>query len=232
MGLLEIASATMRNGERQVEIAAQNAANIETPGYKAKVAFNEFVDAAINGRQRSSSPRSTVHITLSQGTISHTGEMLDIAIDGPGFFLVRSGEQYTLTRAGKFGITSDGALADPQGRILQLASGGDATTSTYTLEILADGTMLDGASIMGAIGLFDAPRDALDRTLSQEELSVLKQDDRSEIRQAMLERSNVVLSNEMVELMKAQRQVESGAQLIGTYDQLLDRAITTFGRSS
>ncbi len=232
MGLLEVAAATMKNGERQMEVAAQNATNAETPGYKAQVAFNELRDEAVSVDQRPSAPKTAVHTAFAQGTIFPTGNTLDLAINGSGFFLVRNGDQYALTRAGSFGITSDGTLADPQGRTLQLVTGGDATTSTYALEVLADGTMLDGTSIMGTIGLFEAPHDELDRSLSQTEMEALEQADGSEIQQAMLERSNVMLSNEMVELMKAQRQVESGAQLIRTYDQLLDRAINTFGRSS
>jgi hypothetical protein len=52
----------------------------------------------------------------------------------------------------------------------------------------------------------------------------------SELRQGMLERSNVTLSDEMVEMMRAQRQVESGAQLVRAFDRLLNQAVSTFSR--
>ena len=232
MGLLEIASATMRNGERRVEIAAQNAVNTETPGYKAQVAFNEISTDSATSDLQVEPPRTQVQHRTNQGAIFDTGEALDFAVDGTGFFLVREGEGFSLTRSGKFGIDAQGALVDAQGRVLQLASGGDALTSTYGLEVLADGTMLDGSAVIGTIGLFEPGPSFTNQSLSADDLSTLDEAQDSEIRQAMLERSNVTLSDEMVELMQAQRQVESGAQLIRAYDTLLDRAINTFGRNS
>ena len=232
MGLLEIASATMRNGERRVEVAAQNAVNTETPGYKAQVAFSDFAVDQVQTDQRVDAPSTVIHQKTSQGAIFDTGETFDFAVDGAGFFLVRDGDQYSLTRSGKFGIGGDGVLVDAQNRALQLASGGDAVTSTYALEVLSDGTMLDGNSVVGTIGLFEANSNIANQRLAQDDVANLEEAQDSEIRQAMLERSNVTLSDEMVELMRAQRQVESGAQLIRAYDQLLERAINTFGRNS
>ncbi|WP_298303635.1 flagellar hook-basal body complex protein [uncultured Erythrobacter sp.] len=231
MGLLEIASATMRGGERRIEIAAQNTVNAETPGYKAQIAFSEVQAGEDASTSELNVPQTRSQQKATQGAIFDTGETLDLAVDGTGYFLVRDGDDYSLTRAGKFGIAADGALIDIQGRILQLASGGDATTSTYRMEVLPDGTMLDGTAVMGTIGLFEPSNPMLARSLSDSEIADLNEAQNSEIRQAMLERSNVTLSDEMVELMKAQRQVESGAQIIRAYDQLLDRAINTFGRS-
>lgn len=231
MGLLEIASATLRNGEQRVEIAAQNTVNAETPGYKAQVSFNEIQAEADGANEQMNAPQTRAGIKATQGAIFDTGEALDLAVDGTGYFLVRDGDSYSLTRAGKFGIAADGALADATGRILQLASGGDATTSTYAMSVQPDGTMLDGNSVMGNIGLFEMGQMRPGAVMDEVDIASLIPSETGEIRQAMLERSNVTLSDEMVELMKAQRQIESGAQIVRAYDQLLDRAINTFGRS-
>ncbi|WCM29993.1 hypothetical protein NDN01_25485 [Sphingomonas sp. QA11] len=51
------------------------------------------------------------------------------------------------------------------------------------------------------------------------------------VRQGMTEASNVSVGDEMVTMMAALRQAESGARLVQTYDDLLGRAITTFGQS-
>ena len=201
MGLLEIASATMRGGERRVEIAAQNTVNAETPGYKAQVAFNEIQAEANSSNADANVPSTRADYKITQGAIFDTGETLDLAIDGTGFFLVRNGDNFNLTRSGKFGIAADGALVDAQGRILQLATGGDATTSTYAVEILPDGTMLDGTAVMGTIGLFEPSQSNIGRSLSADDIAQLSDADNGEIRQAMLERSNVTLSDEMVESM-------------------------------
>ncbi|MEL6830406.1 MAG: flagellar hook-basal body complex protein [Pseudomonadota bacterium] len=231
MGLLEIASTTMRGGEQRIEIAAQNTVNAETPGYKAQIAFSEVQMEANSSTLDQNIPKTRFEHRTAQGAIFDTGEALDLAVDGAGYFLVREGDNFGLTRAGKFGISADGALIDASGRILQLASGGDATTSTYAVEILPDGTMLDGQSVMGTIGLFKPSGININQMLNAAQVADLGEAENGEIRQAMLERSNVTLSDEMIELMKAQRQVESGAQIIRAYDELLDRAINTFGRS-
>lgn len=233
MSLFEIAAAVMRGGERRVEIAAQNTVNAETPGYKAQIAFNEITAADRSSGAAQNVPRVAFESNMAQGAIFDTGETLDLAIDGQGYFLMRDGDDFSLSRAGKFGIAADGALVDASGRVLQLISGGDATTSTYAVKVLPDGTMLDGNSVMGTIGLFEPAGDELgplNTTLTADQVADLNEGENGEVRQAMLERSNVTLSNEMVELMKAQRQIESGAQIIRAYDQLLDRAINTFGR--
>lgn len=236
MGLFELASATLRGGERRVEIAAQNAVNTETPGYKAQIAFAQVqstLEPAKAGQTATPAiPMVSTHQTDVQAPISDTGNTLDLAINGTGYFLLRDGQEYTLTRNGQFGLDAAGALVDARGRILQLANGGDATTSNYQIEVLADGTMLDGSAPIGSIGIFEAGEAWSGQELSEAEIDELTPPDTSELRQGMLERSNVTLSDQMVELMQAQRQVESGAQLIRAYDQLLDRAISTFSGSS
>ena len=232
MSLFELAAATLRSGEQRVEIAAQNTVNAETPGYQAKVAFDELRNegSQVDGAVRA--PETIVEQLRTQGALFETGQNLDLAINGPGYFIARDGDRFSLIRGGKFGINGDGAVIDAQGRALQLISGGDAITSTYALEILPDGTMLDAGVPIGTLGLFEARGRDTSETFSEDKFGDFERSRSSEVRQAMLERSNVTLSDEMVELMRAQRQIESGAQLIRAYDQLLGRAISTFERSA
>jgi len=75
------------------------------------------------------------------------------------------------------------------------------------------------ASGLQAIGgsLFKAPEMAMQESTS------------AGIRQGMLESSNVSLGDEMVTMMTAMREAEGGSRLIQTYDDLIERAVTTFG---
>lgn len=119
--------------------------------------------------------------------------------------------------------------------VLQLAGGGDATIEGEEIEILSDGMILDSGTPAGAIGVFAAPQDASalsagGRTPVVGE-PVAVGDTEFEIRQGMLESSNVVLSDEMVALMANVRQAEGAAQLVRAYDQLIGQAITTFARA-
>jgi len=232
MGLLELATATMRGAEQRVEIAAHNAVNAGTPGYKSKVAFSELETASAMAGAVQGAPTTKVEQSALQGALLNTGENLDLAINGPGNFLVRDGDTYDLVRTGNFGINGEGAMIDSQGRVLQLETGGDAIVNSYAIEVLENGTMLSGDVPIGKIALFDIPQNGDRMHLSADAAAQLEAAQTSEIHQAMLEGSNVTLSDEMVELMRAQRQVETGAQLIRAYDQVLSRAVSTFDRSA
>ena len=230
MSLFELGAVALRDGERRVEIAATNAVNADTPGFKAQSSFNEASSIEEDTTSPLLKPQIHTRRLDTQGSLFDSNSPLDFAISGPGYFLVRNGSAFELSRGGQFGISAAGAIVDPQGRILQLATGGDATTSTFKLEVLTDGTMLDEGSPIGTLALFE-PGNALGLSLTSEEIAGLEASQSSEVRQSMLERSNVTLSDEMVEMMRAQRQVESGAQLLRAYDQLLSSAATTFGRN-
>lgn len=172
---------------------------------------------------------------ISQGNLKQTSGPLDMAISGEGYFLVRQGDEYLLTRAGKFSRGPDGLLQNAEGLILQFAGGADAAAESDAIEILTDGTLLDGGTPAGKIGVYASPSgNAKGRTggmLSVASPPEEMDDSAFEIRQGMLESSNVVLSDEMVALMANTRQAEGAAQLVRLYDQLVGQAITTFARA-
>lgn len=159
-----------------------------------------------------------------------TGNLLDLAINGPAYLLVRDGDHYALTRGGQFATGSDGRLIDALGRFLQQAGGGDLELAASDPEILADGTVLADGVPIGTVALYRAGKDDIGASMPLGHIAMLEEDLDSELRQGMIERSNVVLSDEMVELMRTQRQVEGGAQLVRAYDQLMSQAISTFSR--
>lgn len=230
MSLFELGAVALREGEKRVEIASRNAVNTDTPGYKAQSAFAEASPVSSETNPSLLKPQTKSQRLDTQGQLFDSNSPLDFAIFGSGYFLVRNGSAFELSRGGQFGISATGAIIDPQGRILQLVTGGDATTSTFKLEVLTDGTMLDAGAPIGTLALYE-PGGAVGTSLSGEQVAGLEASQSSEVRQSMLERSNVTLSDEMVEMMRAQRQVESGAQLLRAYDQLLTSAATTFGRN-
>lgn len=232
MSLLETAAATLIGGERRIETSARNVTNVNTPGFKREVAFTELLSSPEIAGQVPAQRLNTNSVrNSSQSPLMDTGNALDLAVDGPGFLLVRSGNQYLLTRGGQFSVGPEGTLTDALGRIVQQSAGGDLNIDAANPQILADGTVLDGGVPIGAITLYAAPGDGADLAMSEVQAAALKQDSDSELRQGMLESSNVVLSDEMIELMRAQRQVESGAQLVRAYDRLMNQAISTFSRS-
>lgn len=231
--LIDAAASILTNTEKKLENISNNISNTSTPGFKR--IFSTFVVDSKTNRNEEIAPVQIFGSDISQGTLKQTGSMLDIAISGDGYFMVRRGDEYFLTRSGKFFRGSEGALQNAEGLVLQFAGGADAAAESDAVEILTDGTLLDRGAPAGKIGIYAAPVNATSNKSggmfriagAPEEMD----DNGFEIRQGMLEASNVVLSDEMVALMANTRQAEGAAQLVRLYDQLVGQAITTFARA-
>jgi len=159
-----------------------------------------------------------------------------MAISGPGFFRVRNESGIFYTREGHFQLKADGTVTTPNGFVLQQADGNDLILDGTDVEILPDGMVMDDGRPVGQIGVF-APTEAVRMTPIAG--SLFTADERGmeasrggQLRQGMVEGSNVDLGEEMVTMMTAVRDAESGARLIQVYDDLIGRAITTFGQGA
>ncbi len=114
--------------QKMLDIAGNNLANINTTAFKAKtVNFAELMTETI---KKASQPTATVGGTnpqqmgggveiasispnMAQGNIVNTGNPLDLAIEGEGYFVVSDGSQDLYTRAGSFAVDANSALVDP-----------------------------------------------------------------------------------------------------------------------
>jgi flagellar basal-body rod protein FlgF len=233
MGLLGTAVSALSGAERRIEIAARNVANATTPGYKREIAFAEIVGVSAPDPSAGSSELRTDSVrNLDQAVLVESGSPLDLAIDGEGFVLVRQDERLFVSRGGQFRMAADGRVIDAEGRSLQQAGGGDLFVESGELVIHPDGTVMVDDVPMGAVGFFAAEAGA-DWFAGQplERAGLLEEAENAELRQGMIERSNVALSDEMVGLMQTQRMAEAAAQIIRTYDQLTASAAATFNRS-
>ncbi|WP_160325596.1 flagellar basal body rod C-terminal domain-containing protein [Pelagerythrobacter marensis] len=149
---------------------------------------------------------------------------------------MRDGESLIYSRGGSFVRGPDGTIADERGRVLQQAGGGDLVAAGEQVEIVSDGTVLANGMPVAAVGIFEtsAPGavEALGGSLYGVPLDAIIEAEVSSLRQGYLESANVVLSDELVAMMTASRQAESGARISQVYDQLIGQAITTFGRGT
>ena len=98
-----------------IAVVGDDIANSSTIGFKASRA--EFEDLIAGGQAAgqvvgSGSQLSSVAANYSQGTLEHTGNPLDLAIDGNGFFVVASGESRFYTRAGNFKTSAAGYIVN------------------------------------------------------------------------------------------------------------------------
>ena len=132
--------------ERELDVVANNVANINTTGYKADGSlFEEFLSSAARGTNASRvsfvQDRGTWH-DMSNGPIEHTGNPLDVAIGGKGFLVVQTprGERYT--RNGSLQISPAGELVTADGYQV-LGDGGPIKlqSTDRQVQISADGTI-------------------------------------------------------------------------------------------
>ena len=129
--------------QKMLDIAGNNLANVNTTAFKAKrITFSELLS---NNLKKASQPTETIGGTnpqqmgsgvgvanispnLNQGNIVSTGNPLDIAIEGEGYFVVSDGQADLYTRAGAFAVDSNSNLVDPStGNFVQrIGSTGEA----------------------------------------------------------------------------------------------------------
>lgn len=230
VGLIESAGAILSASERRLEVIAQNTANVATPGYQRRVSFETLV---ANRQSSSGLPFLSTVVDTRSGQLVSTGNPLDIAIAGEGTFIVRDGERLIASRGGSFRRDEDGRMIDSLGRALQQSGGGDVVVDSDVVSIGVDGTVLVGGQPTAKIGVFavdariiqSAEVDGLSHSAMDEEVAD------PQIRQAMVEQSNVVLGDEMVAMMATARSAEGGARIVHIYDELIGRVFTNLGQA-
>jgi len=114
--------------QKMLDIAGNNLANVNTTAFKAsRIIFSDLLSETI---KKASQPTTSTGGTnpqqmgsgvgvsgivpnMQQGNIVNTGNPLDMAMEGEGYFVLSDGEQYIYTRAGAFGVDQSANLVDP-----------------------------------------------------------------------------------------------------------------------
>lgn len=225
--------------ERRSEVAAQNISNATTPGYRRVLSFDSLIGTNTTRSLDEISPDRSIGtqttIDLTQGQLQTTGNQFDLALSGDGFFVVRSPEGEVLfTRAGQFQRDGEGHLVTGRGFVLQRAGGGDLTVDVGDVQILGDGTVIQGEDSAGRVGVVTVGDPTVlsytDNGLYTAPDSAVRPKHDVSITQGALEASNVSLGVEMISLMEAMRQAQAGQRVMQTYNDMLGHSITTFGQ--
>lgn len=158
-----IAVSRLAAAAREMDVIANNIANADTPGFKAE--RMQFADWMFRQSRVSAPPGgTTLHFVedraswhdLGPGALRKTGNPLDLALGGGGFFTVRTAQGLRLTRDGRFGLMPDGTIADASGNPLLDNSGQPIRIATGDsgIAVAADGTISTRESgIIGQIGV-------------------------------------------------------------------------------
>ena len=253
-GLYQSASGVIANSYRQ-DVVANNLANAETVGFKRDLPL--FQERLTEAQARRLSPSSTwsdprlerlggglfAHpnvVDTRQGELEPTGNPLDVAIQGDGFFAVKGqadGSETFLTRHGQFITDRDGhlILANSGGqRVLDVKGKPIRLDPTKPAAISGDGVVSQGSRPVTKIAVHTVENPGALRKHGGTLVSAAGQELRAapaaSLRAEFLERSNVDPTTELAELMETQRQLEANANMIKYQDQTLGRLVNEVGK--
>jgi flagellar basal-body rod protein FlgF len=220
---------------RELDIVANNIANIDTNGFKAdNASFSQYLmpgarDGQFSGKDRRVSfvEDRASWIDFSPGALQQTGNPLDVAIDGKGYFSVQTARGQRYTRNGSFAISAAGQLVTSEGDQV-LGSGGPITfqVTDHNVTISPTGiiTVRDGAGTTSAqrgqlqIVSFDQPgqlqKDGSSTFMAPPTVTANPAPAGTRVVQGSLEKSNVRAIAEMARMIQITRSYSDVAALL------------------
>lgn len=245
-GFYNLTSGMLSQG-RRLDVIANNMTNVATAGYKADrytdSTFEDVLISRVGNKEKNGSDEigtlsymlapSQMYTDHMQGSLEETGLTLDFAIEGDGYFAIESAEGRAYTRAGNFALDQEGYLCLPgQGRVLD-TSGAPIRLNTDKIAVNHLGEFYtEQGAYLGRLGVFSFA----DNTQLTKNAQGLwntgggATPSEATIHWKTLERSNVDLVQQMMEMMSSQRALQSAAQMSKMYDQIMTKATTELGR--
>ena len=226
--------------DRALDITANNLANLRTAGYKAeKVQFEQFVQRATSPLTPPNEMSSVVQVgtftDYRPGDFEHTGNPLDFAIQGDGFFAVQTAAGTRYTRAGSFQLDNTGQVVtrdglpvlDNGGSPIQVPSGG------RQIVVGGDGKVAVDGNVVGEIGVLEfADPQGLVREgsglYSASAAPVAAAD--STVIQGMIEAANVQPVLEITRMMDILRSFQAAQQAVDSQHELTMNAINKIAK--
>ncbi len=240
--------------QMSVDNTANNLANANTTGFKRnRVAFQDLLYQRVRaaGGEDGAAPPATLQMghgaiavatigTFTQGGLTETGNALDLAVNGSGFFAVQMPDgSRSYTRDGAFTLTAEGLMVTQSG--FALDPGIEVPPDALELQIQADGTvraLLPGESEPTELGQLELARfqnpaglRAMGGNLFNETeasgtpiVAQPGEDGVGTVQQGLLEASNVDVVQEMVDLISSQRAYELNSKMVQASEEMLQIA--------
>ncbi|ACL70408.1 flagellar basal-body rod protein FlgF [Halothermothrix orenii] len=239
------AASSMVTNQRKMKLVANNLANVNTAGYKRdegiQVSFPEvFISRLEKGQATPLGELGTGvkieedYTDFREGQMNHTGNPLDVAIDGNGFFVVETPRGRRYTRNGNFTVNEQGQIVTQQGYPVLGERGPLQTIRGRNISINTDGQLyldnLEGDRLLivdfeNRQGL----RKIGENLYVNEGIREIQASD-YQIKQGYLETSNVNIVKEMVRMIEVNRAFEVNQKVIKNADQTLSKAVNNVGK--
>ncbi len=251
---MQTAKQAMRFEQTRIDTMANNLANVSTAGFKqvlTRVAEESAAKAdgpVASGLSLGSGTRTSVTdnplamtraTDMRAGELTVTGRGTDVALSGPGFFVVQDQEGNEMyTRDGGFRLDDTGRLVTASGLSVQ-STAGPVNAAGGEIVIQTDGTVtVDGAArgrlrvvefeapetlMHDGNGMMAAPADQAPQDVPVDDVTVM---------QGYIEGSNVDPVRTLVDMIAAQRAFEVESKVLQSNDEMLSKSVNTLGRTS
>ncbi|HEX3517431.1 MAG TPA: flagellar hook-basal body protein [Solirubrobacteraceae bacterium] len=231
------AAAGMSAQEQQLDAIGNDLANVSTEGYKSeRIAFSDLLYNTVEQAGTSSSTGAGASAKFlghsrSEGSIKETGQPLDLAIEGEGYFQVTGpGGQPALTRNGAFSVDASGSLTTADGNRLSPPIKLPAGVLAHEVQIAPDGTVTAGTHKLGQIQLVTVTSPDHLRAEGASELVPTAESgaphaaSEAKVRQGALEQSNVDVAKAMAAMVSTQRNYQLASTAIQNESQMMSIA--------
>lgn len=245
----------MLTQQRNLNTVSNNMVNIQTPGYKSdKMVSSTFQEEMLYRTGRTDKSRYTelgitskirtaqrTYVNYEQGSFNPTGGIYDFALSGNGFFCIDTPDGVRYTRNGSFRVDEEGYLTlNNLGRVqgaggqpIQISNEDFTVTNGTIYGTDANGT----AGELGTLRVVDFEGEYQD-VLHKEDYGLYSTDAAPiEVMQGdtaviwkTLERSNADMVDEMTSMITSQRALQSAAQMLKMYDQVMNKSANDIGR--
>lgn len=253
---LHSAATGMLAEQTHIDVISHNIANVETTGFRRlhaefrDLVYTEMRSPGTRNAQGQVIPTgvmigsgtrlSSTEMSMTQGTLSPTGNPLDFAIEGNGFFQLRRPDGTTAyTRNGNFALDPEGRLVTAEG--MQVEPAITVPQGVTAVNVAADGTVtvtmpgsgetqevgrLELASFANATGLEPLGRNMYRATTASGPALTAQPGNEGlgTVAQGMLEGSNVEVVTEMIDLISSQRAYELNNRVVQAADEMLRKA--------
>jgi len=225
---LRTAAQALSYWERRQQVVAHNLANADTTGFKGERVFARLVADSILAAE--------ARTDLRPGVLKPTGAPLDLALEGAGFFVVRTPAGERLVRGGSMQLDGEGRLVDAAGNPV-LGENGPIVLPPGRIEIDLQGTIrVDGLEV-DRLRVEDLPlgvdptREEAGRYLPPPDRTPLPPEERR-VRQGYLEESNVQAVEALVEMITVQRSFAAVHNTVRVIDGVLGTIANDLARVS
>ena len=221
---------------RQMSTISNNIANVNTTAYREEdMMFEEVLQETQDGEtgELSFNQDVSTFYDLEKGPLKKTGNPLDVALNGEGYFTIQTEDGPRYTRDGAFMLDGNNELVTKEGRNVLDAQGNpiEVPENAQDIEIARDGTVSTAEEELGQLGIatFENEQELEKRpnSLYAPGDQAPQGPDNPEIHQGMLEQSNVQPIKEMTTMMKVVSSYQSAQSMMDNDHQRQLRAIRT-----